>query len=715
MLKAILVITITICLTLSLDSHLFARNFKPAEVLVKFKDNVSTSSKQALYQRHDLRLIRSYRHFPRLQHLRLPDNVDVMAYVQKLKQDSLIEYAEPNYIRKPMSTVIPNDTDWSRQWWASKIQAPEAWQIATSSDNIIVAVLDTGVNYLHPDLSANIYINKAEVMDNGVDDDGNSLVDDIRGWNFCSVSDSLVKGYYSRNDPMDKSGHGSHIAGIIAGVGNNSLGIAGINWKAKILPVRFLDGCGDVATEIKAIDYAIERGAKVINASYGDTEYSQSEFDAIKKAEANGILFVAAAGNSGANNDAEGIYPASYNLPNIISVASTDSDDNLQSSSNYGANSVHLAAPGSNIYSTKVGSVIVANNSVYFASKMLYASDTFGLNKKIIDCGFGSQASDFPAEVSGNIALIQRDGVVTFQEKISLAMQAGAVAAIIYNNVEGTFEGTLGSDRTPAWIPTVSVSKEDGEALKALAGQTVRLISVGDAFGYYSGTSMAAAMVTGASALYWSLKPNSTYQEVKSAILSTVDKVPALADKTISGGRLNLNKLLSLTDNRIFSTDTLTLSQGWNFKGITAIPDNSSVTNVLTGLLDNIKIIWSYENGTWSNFKPSASSTLENFKKGQGYWFYSNINQNTSISGWSPKVQLIQLNNTWNLISWAESDISASEFVNRILGDWEVIWNWHDGIWSVLVKDPALKQSLNYPEITTIYKGRAYWIKKKTQ
>lgn len=251
------------------------------------------------------------------------------------------------------SVAYPNDPGYQYLWGLhntgqapfygladADIDAPDAWSITTGTPTVVVAVVDTGVDYTHPDLAANIWQNTGEII-NGVDDDGNGYVDDIRGWNFVSKN----------NDPMDDNGHGTHCAGTIAAVGNNGIGVIGTAWNVKIMPLKFLNdrGSGYVSDAISAILYANRKGAAVISNSWSGTGYTQSLKDAI---DASSAVVVCAAGNSGANADVSPQYPAAFTSSNILSVAATDYNDNLASFSNYGATSVDLAAPGVSIYST---------------------------------------------------------------------------------------------------------------------------------------------------------------------------------------------------------------------------------------------------------------------------------------------------------------------------------------------------------------------------
>ena len=273
-------------------------------------------------------------------------------------------FTEPNFVLH--TDAVPNDPSFAGQWGLQNtgqlvnlfpgtagddIHAANAWNVTTGSRSVKVAVVDSGVDMTHPDLAANIWTNPGEscagCASNGVDDDGNGFVDDVHGWNCLAGS----------NDPSDDNGHGTHVAGILGATGNNGTGISGVNWQVSIVPVKFIgaDGSGTTADAICSILYSIGAGANVINASWGDTEYSQALYDAIAQADQHGVLFVAAAGNDGVNNDTAPHYPASYDLPNIISVAATDSNDNRAWFSDYGAGSVDIGAPGENIYSTWPG------------------------------------------------------------------------------------------------------------------------------------------------------------------------------------------------------------------------------------------------------------------------------------------------------------------------------------------------------------------------
>ncbi|MBY0517183.1 MAG: S8 family serine peptidase [Bacteriovoracaceae bacterium] len=282
------------------------------------------------------------------------------SFLANVKSIPGIEYAEENITYK----TLTNDADYKKQWGLENtgrnsgsifapgvkgvdINAIEAWKITTGSKKVKIAVIDTGVDYTHPDLKNQIMINEAEKNGTaGVDDDGNGYIDDVYGYDFANTD----------ADPMDGHGHGTHCAGVI-GAQHDTVGIAGVMAKVQILPVKFLgdDGSGSLEGAILAIDYAMKRGVNVMSNSWGGGGFTQSLLDAIKAAEQAGIVFVAAAGNESNDNDANPSYPASYETDNMISVGAMDGRGKKASFSNFGAQSVHVFAPGVDIYSSVAG------------------------------------------------------------------------------------------------------------------------------------------------------------------------------------------------------------------------------------------------------------------------------------------------------------------------------------------------------------------------
>ena len=289
--------------------------------------------------------------------VRIPAGMTVDEAVVTYKSSKFVEYAEPNYLWYPETPLFPNDAHFWRLWgmhntgqdfypgvfWeqgipGADISAPEAWGVRTDASSVLVAVIDTGIDINHADLTGNIWINEAELNgEPGVDDDGNGYIDDIYGWDFANNDNTVF-------DSQATDRHGTHCAGTIGAEGNNGIGVAGVAWNAQIMSCKFIHGqSGSTWNAIKAIDYASMMGAKIASNSWGGGGYSEALEDAIIRS---GMLFIASAGNDATDNDMVPHYPSSYDLPNVISVAASDWNDNLAGFSCYGPESVDLAAPG---------------------------------------------------------------------------------------------------------------------------------------------------------------------------------------------------------------------------------------------------------------------------------------------------------------------------------------------------------------------------------
>lgn len=279
--------------------------------------------------------------------------------LKSVGENPAVEYVEPNYIYT--IDTVPNDPKLGELWGLINtgqadsggsrgvaqvdVDAERAWDISTGSKDIVVAVIDTGVDYRISELAPNMWTNAAELNGQaGVDDDGNGFVDDKYGYDFANKD----------GDPMDDHGHGSHCSGTIGAKGNDGSGLVGVAWDVSIMGIKFLtaQGGGSLADAISSIDYATKMGANIMSNSWGGGGYSQALEESIQRAHDAGIVFIAAAGNSSMNNDVSPTYPATYSVPNIISVAAIDNKGQLASFSNYGKTTVHVGAPGVNVLST---------------------------------------------------------------------------------------------------------------------------------------------------------------------------------------------------------------------------------------------------------------------------------------------------------------------------------------------------------------------------
>lgn len=337
--------------------------YAPNEIIVKFRDRVPEVNKTAALSRVAGTRLRVFRIVNGLEHHRLAPDVSMAEALKRYRQDPDVLYAEPNYIVR--TTTTPNDARFGELWGlynngqlggtpGAHINAPAAWDISTGSSGVVVAVIDTGIDYNHPDLSANMFRNTADCNTNGADDDGNGRIDDCFGIDRAN----------NDSDPLDDYGHGTHVAGTIGGVGNDSAGVVGVNWNVNLMACKFLNaaGSGTTANAIGCLEYVKtmkDRGVNVIatNNSWGGGGYSQALFDAIQSHQQAGILFIAAAGNGnaagvGLNNDQTPFYPCVTGLSNVICVAATTRSDERATFSNYGRRTVHIGAPGHDILST---------------------------------------------------------------------------------------------------------------------------------------------------------------------------------------------------------------------------------------------------------------------------------------------------------------------------------------------------------------------------
>lgn len=360
--------------------------YVPGEIIVKFKTgsekNLALNNALkvlGLSQKREIKLS-----YDKLSVLKIDQNKSLKTALEILNNNPAVEYAEPNYIysvnpikeknfiskkllRSPFTdfqATTPDDPSFSKLWGlrntgsnepqgsvgveGADVNALLAWDLTKGSRSVKIAVIDTGVDYNHPDLKSNMWTNALELSGKaGVDDDQNGYVDDVYGYDFAN----------NDANPMDGNGHGTHCSGTIGAVHNNKVGVAGVMADVSIMAIKFLgdDGSGSLEAAIKAIDYATTMNVDLMSNSWGGGGRSQALLEAIERASVKGIIFTAAAGNSTSNNDTSPSYPASYETPNMVSVAATTAQNGIASFSSYGRTSVHIGAPGHNILSTVNG------------------------------------------------------------------------------------------------------------------------------------------------------------------------------------------------------------------------------------------------------------------------------------------------------------------------------------------------------------------------
>ena len=587
--------------------------YKPGSLIVRFKPDVAGSpsrlarASDTMHSQLGATVAIDYSDLglPGMQVVQLPKGVSVPEAIAAYSQNPNVLYAEPNYYRycdgnrdefrytelpTPAPTSmpgggggsgrIPNDPEFGNLWGLhnvgqairgingtvdADIDASEAWSITTGSQDVIIAVIDTGVMYTHPDLAANIWKNPGEIPGNGIDDDGNGYLDDVYGWNF----------YDDNNDPDDLHGHGTHCAGTIAAVGNNAEGVAGVMWNATIMPLQFLgpDGYGEDADAILAIQYATMMGADIISCSWGGGDDNQALRDAINATPA---LVVCAAGNEALDNDAVPHYPSSYDCENILAVAASNNTERLASFSNIGATSVDVVAPGASILSTYVIPEWVevyhdpmdsleawdadapwGLNTTYYTSAPSSADDSPGGNYAPNTTAWLTTKN--PIDLQGlrwaELTFDARYDLEDGYDRLYVASSLNDTLYYMHGYLTGSSDGkwytydvplsTYGEDAI--YIGFILVTdgsvQKDGVLIDEVCVRGIESVSA--SYAYMSGTSMATPHVSGVAGLVRSANASLSTTEIKDAIINTVDTKPAYAGKVVSGGRVNAYRAVS--------------------------------------------------------------------------------------------------------------------------------------------------------------------------
>jgi thermitase len=533
------------------------RSYVPGEVVVRFRPNAGPlSRKKALYTESATTVKRLV--VPGLQLVHVDGSVQDA--VASFRGNPAVAYAEPNYLYH--ADAVPNDPRYPQLWGLAKISAPAAWNITTGSTAVTVGVVDTGISTDHLDLSANV----------------------VPGHDFVQGD----------SDPRDFNGHGTHVAGTIGARGNNGRGLSGVNWQVGLMPVRVLDGngSGSNANVTAGLAYACTHGASIVNASLGGTSYSTAMRDAI--ASCPNTFFVFAAGNDGVSDDQTPHYPCNYgaapdNLPNVICVAATDSNDALASFSNYGQ-SVDLAAPGLGIQSTwPAYDTLASEGFESLASWAAFPAAGLPFGQSTTHASGLYSAADSPA---GTYLPGSETSLVRTTPMASLAGRIGCrlVYSLRLDTQRNDYFQVLGSadganfsgsswtgstggafvglstdvsvyDGVAAFYPALRLTANsdasvgDGGYLDDLSLRCLRASS--EDYGTISGTSMATPHVTGVAALVKATHPSFTVAKLKAWVLGGVDSLGSLHGKVATGGRLNACKALGGCGSTVFKPPCL--------------------------------------------------------------------------------------------------------------------------------------------------------------
>jgi subtilisin family serine protease len=358
------------------------------DLLVKFSQSANTAEKALALELARAEVHRTFRLVPGLVRIRLGHGANSEHVAERLRRLPFVEYVE---VDQPTSADGTSDTYYSLQWGLDNtgqiiagesavpdidIDAAEAWQISTGSREVVVAVIDSGVDYDHPDLRDNMWTNPGEIAGDGIDNDGNGYVDDVNGWDFYSDDD----------DPADEHGHGTQVAGTVCAEGNNGEGVSGVAWQCRIMALRINgpENKGKISSAIEAIEYAVSQNVRLSNNSWGSYTYSPALFEVVRAAADHGHLIIASAGNDDLDLDDNPRYPAALNLPNVISVTAVDTQGQLMEvttdfAANFGEQNVDLGAPGRYILSTKRGGGYGSTSGTSFAAPFVSGTAALAL------------------------------------------------------------------------------------------------------------------------------------------------------------------------------------------------------------------------------------------------------------------------------------------------------------------------------------------------
>ncbi|NUQ62011.1 MAG: S8 family serine peptidase, partial [Pirellulales bacterium] len=422
--------------------------YTPGRLIVRFTDSVSQAGQASWLAAKGATAVRQLPIINGVIAQLANPNADVPATAAQWSADPMVKYAEPDYLAT--LAAAPNDTRFGELWGMhnigqsggvvdADIDAPEAWDTFTGSSTVVIANIDSGVDYSHPDLAGNMWRNPGEVAGDGIDNDGNGYVDDVYG----------IDPYSGDSDPMDQNGHGTHTAGTFGAVGNNGLGVAGVNWDVEIMALK-IGGAGSsvsIGAAIESLGYITTmktvRGVNVVasNNSWGGYFYSQALRDAIEVSNNAGVMFIAAAGNDGVDNDVYGHNPSSYDLDGIIAVAATDRYDDLAYFSNYGATTVDVGAPGQEILSTWLGGTYntisgtsMATPHVTGAVAMLMAANP-GASLATIKAAVMDTADPIPALNGRTVS----GGRLNLAEALASVIDGGGGVAVPEYDVAGNY------------------------------------------------------------------------------------------------------------------------------------------------------------------------------------------------------------------------------------------------------------------------------------
>ncbi len=691
---------------------------------------------------------------PGAQLIQVPDTVSLKDAADWYRGNEFIIFAEPDYIatvsppapspeeentdlagnssaddirKSKLASLYPNDPYFSYQWNLNKIQVPAAWDITTGSDSVIIAVLDSGVDYNNPDLSGNVWTNPYEIPGNGLDDDLNGYIDDIHGWDFVN----------NDNVPLDDLGHGTAVASVIGSKGNNQAGLAGILWNVKIMPIKAADSEGlPVSDEVKGIMYAKENGADIIVCSFGKYQYSSIEKMIIDLAPDQ--LFVCAAGNEGENTDITPFYPSCYANLNIISVAATDSNDNICSFSNYGTDSVDVGAPGSGI-------PVVSYDSQYYSfdGTSVAAPHVAGLAGLILSIDPTKKPEGLRQLIMDNVDKNQLSGYVGSSGRINAYNTLFEINSINYTitatageggtiSPSGSVQVTAGSSRTFTFIPDsgykVSNVVVDGISQGAVSIFTFQNVQCNHEISVsFEPTGPASYTITATASEGGKISPSGSVQVTAGSsrtftfIPDSGYKVSNVVVDGISHGALSIFTFQNIRENHditvIFSTSpdvplilNISIEPGWNFISTPkSLLDGYDTTGDVFRSIDTAgRGVYFYDAGN-SRWKILNDGDI--IEELTGIWLYSTQKSTVSLRmNSSPATYNVVLYSGWNALGCpGTSPVSARDAFFSIQEDWSqaIGFNASNQMYETSLINGG---SGSHSDVNTLVPAKGYWV-----